>query len=58
MLGAVEFDFPSNRPNNRFVGGRIHIAAVRAFMAANRARLVRVSVDMHHVGHRPDYTAD
>ncbi len=58
MLGAVEFDFPIGRPNNRLVGNSIRAATIRALLAANRTRLVRVSVDVNHVRHLPDYTAD
>jgi hypothetical protein len=58
MLGAIEFNFPIRRPNNRFVGNRICVAAVRAFLTAHWTRLVRTPVDVHHVGHVPDYTAD
>jgi hypothetical protein len=58
MFGAVEFDFPISRPNNRFIGNRIRVAAVRALLTAHRTRFVRASVDVNHVRHWPDYTAD
>jgi hypothetical protein len=58
MRGAVEFNFPIRRSNNRFVGNSIRVAAVRALVTADRARLVRASVDVDHVGHWLDYTAD
>ncbi len=58
MLGAVEFDFPIGRPNDRLVGNSIRVATIRALLAANRTRLVRASVDVNHVRHFPDYTAD
>jgi hypothetical protein len=58
VLRAVEFDFPISRPNDRFVGNGIRVAAVRALLTANRTRLVRTPVDVHDVGHLPDYTAD
>jgi hypothetical protein len=49
MLGAVEFDFPISRPNNRFVGNGIRVAAIRALLTANRTRLIRASVDVNYV---------
>jgi hypothetical protein len=58
MHGAVEFNLPIRRPNNRLVGDCIRLAAIRALLAAHRTRLVRASVNVHHVGHWPDYTAD
>jgi hypothetical protein len=58
MFGAMQFDFPIRRPNNRFVGNSIRVAAVRALLTAHRTRLVRASVDMNHARHWPDYTAD
>jgi len=58
MLGAIEFNFPIRRPNNRFTGNSTRVAAVRTLLTAHRTRLVRVSVDVNYVRHRPDYTAD
>jgi hypothetical protein len=58
MLGAIQFNFPISRPNNRFVGYSLRVAPVRALPTTNRTRLVRTSVDVNHVRHWPDYTAD
>jgi hypothetical protein len=58
MLGTMEFNFPIRRSNNGFVGNGIRWAAVSALLTADRTRLVRASVDVDHVGHWPDYTAD
>jgi hypothetical protein len=58
VLGAEEFDFPISRPNDWFIGDCIRLAPVRALLTAHRTRLVGVSVDVDHVGHWPDYSAD
>jgi hypothetical protein len=58
MLGAIEFNFPIRGPNNRLIDDYICLAAVRALVTAYRTRLVGASVDVNHVGHWPDYTAD
>ena len=50
MLGAVEFDFPINGPNDRFASNPIRAAAVRALLTAQRTRLIRTSVDVHDIG--------
>jgi hypothetical protein len=57
MLGAVEFDFPIGRPDDRFVSNCIGLAAVRALLTAHRTRLVGASVGVNHVGHCVDYIA-
>lgn len=49
MLAAIEFDFPIGGTNNRFVGYCLRVAAVRALLTADRARLIRASVDVDHV---------
>lgn len=58
MLGAVQFDFPIRRPDNRLIGHRIGVAAIRALLTADGTRLVGVCVDVNDVGHSLDYTAD
>lgn len=58
MLGAIEFDFPIGRPNNGFVANCIRLAAVRTHSTADGARLVRTPVDVNHVGHEANCTAD
>ena len=58
MLGAVEFDFPVHRPNNRLIGYSTHIATIRALLTADRTRRVRARVDVNDIGHSRDYTAD
>ena len=58
MLGAVEFDFPIRRPDNRLIGHSIRVAAVRALLTADGTRLVRARVDVNDIGHSRDYTAD
>ena len=58
MVTAVEFDFPIRRPNDRLVRHSIGIAAIRALLTAHRTRLVRICVDVNHIGHSQDYTAD
>jgi len=58
MLGAVEFDFPIGRSNDRFVGNSTRVAAVRALLTAHRTCLVGASVNADRVGHWADYTAD
>ena len=55
MLGAVEFDFPVSRSDNRFVRNSIRVAAVRALLTAHWTRLVRASGDVNHVGHWPHH---
>jgi hypothetical protein len=58
MLGAIQFNFPISRPNNRFVGCGLRVATVRALLTAHRTCFVGGSVNVNHVGHWPDYTAD
>src|SRR5580692_6789655 len=58
MLGTIKFDLPIRRPNNRLVGDCICLAPVRALLTAHRTRLVGISVDVDHVGHWSNYTAD
>jgi hypothetical protein len=58
MFGTVEFDLPIRGPNNRFVDYNLRVAPVCALLTAHRTRLVGTSVDVKHVGHWPDYTAD
>jgi hypothetical protein len=58
MHGAVEFDFPIRRSNSRLVGNCIRLAPIRALLAGHRTRLVRASLDVNHVQHWRDYTAD
>ena len=58
MFGAVKFDFPIHRPDNRLIGHSIRVAAIRALLTADGTRLVGVCVDVNDVGHSRDYTAD
>ena len=58
MLGTIEFNFPISGPNDRLVGYNLRVAAVGAFLTAHRTRLVRTPVDVNHVRHWPDYTAN
>ena len=58
MLRAVEFDFPIRRPNDRLALHSVRIATIRALLTAHRTRLVRICVDVNHIGHLRDYTAD
>ena len=58
VLGATQFNFPIRRPDYRLAHETAGSTIVRTLVTARGARFVRASVDVHHVGHRPDYIAD
>jgi hypothetical protein len=58
MLGAIQFDFPIRRPNYRFANEAAFPAVIGTFVPADGACVVRASVDVNHVGHNANHTAD
>ena len=58
MLGTIQFDFPIGGPNDRFARNRVRLTAICTLLTANWTDPERASVDVNHVGHNANHTAD